>query len=256
MKRLLDVMARLRDPNGGCPWDREQTFRSIAPYTLEEAYEVADAIERADYTGLEEELGDLLLQVVFHARIAQEQGLFDFARVVDGIVNKMTRRHPHVFADEVVITAADQQRRWEQIKADERASATPLPSFLDDIPIGLPALTRAVKIGARAARIGFDWPNARGPRDKVNEELGELDAAIVEGNAAAIEAELGDTLLALANLARHLQLDPETALRGANARFARRFVTVEAHARAHAGAGLDALEGAWQQAKRQETGEN
>jgi MazG family protein len=252
MKRLLDVMARLRDPVHGCPWDREQTFRTIAPYTLEEAYEVADAIERADTAQLEEELGDLLLQVVFHARIAEEQGLFDFARVAEGIAEKMIRRHPHVFADEVVKDAAAQQLLWDEIKAAEKAARATTESLLDDVPVGLPALTRAVKLGKRAARIGFDWPDAQGPRDKVAEELAELDGAIAQGDAPAIEAEFGDVLLALSSLARHLQLDPEGALRAANERFARRFRTVEAQARATPGADLQTLEDAWQQAKLRE----
>jgi MazG family protein len=256
MKRLIDVMATLRDPNGGCPWDREQTFRSIAPYTLEEAYEVADAIERADYQGLEEELGDLLLQVVFHARMAEELGLFDFARVVDGIVAKMVRRHPHVFAGEAVAGAADQQRRWEEIKAAEKASKTKVvASLLGDVPVALPALTRAVKIGSRAARVGFDWPDAAGPRAKVTEELAELDEAMALGEPARIEAELGDALLALANLARHLNVDPEGALRAANERFARRFSAVEQVAAAEPGADLETLEQAWQRAKRLESGQ-
>lgn len=252
MKRLLDVMARLRDPVLGCPWDLEQTFRTIAPYTLEEAYEVADAIERADTAQLEEELGDLLLQVVFHARIAEEQGLFDFARVADGIAEKMIRRHPHVFADEVVKDSAAQQVRWEEIKAAEKATRSTPVSLLDDVPVGLPALTRAVKLGKRAARIGFDWPDAQGPRDKIAEELAELDHAIAQGDDQAIEAEFGDVLLALTSLARHLQLDPEAALRAANERFARRFRAVEVQARANPGADLETLEQAWQQAKQRE----
>jgi MazG family protein len=252
MKRLLDVMARLRDPVNGCPWDREQTFRTIAPYTLEEAYEVADAIERADMADLEAELGDLLLQVVFHARIAQEQGLFDFARVADGIAEKMIRRHPHVFADELVADAAAQQVRWDEIKAAEKAARPTTASLLDDVPVGLPALTRAVKIGKRAARIGFDWPDAQGPREKVDEELRELDEAIQVGDRAAMAAELGDVLLALANLARHLQIDPEGALREANGRFGRRFAAVEAQALAAPGADLATLEQAWQVAKQRE----
>jgi MazG family protein len=252
MKRLLDIMARLRDPNGGCPWDREQTFATIAPYTLEEAYEVADAIERADMAGLEEELGDLLLQVVFHARMAEEQGLFDFARVVEGIAEKMVRRHPHVFADETLKTAADQQRRWDEIKAAEKGTPAGPTSLLDDVPVGLPALSRAVKYGKRAARIGFDWPDAQGPRDKVNEELAELDEALQKGVQEAVVAEFGDTLLAMANLARHLNIDPEAALRGANERFRRRFIAVEAAQRLQPDADLDTLEAAWQSAKQRD----
>ena len=250
MRRLLDIMARLRDPATGCPWDCAQTFASIAPYTLEEAYEVADAIDRADMAGLEEELGDLLLQVVFHARMAEEQGLFDFAAVVDGIADKMVRRHPHVFGEESVSGADEQQRRWEEIKAQEKGDRATGGSLLDDVPVGLPALTRAVKLGKRAARIGFDWPDATGPRAKVNEELAELDEALQGADRAAVDAEFGDVLLALANLARHLDLDPEAALRAANGRFTRRFHAVEAHHRAHAGADLAALEAAWQRAKQ------
>jgi MazG family protein len=252
MKRLLDVMARLRDPVNGCPWDREQTFRTIAPYTLEEAYEVADAIERADMADLEAELGDLLLQVVFHARMAEEQGLFDFARVADGIAEKMIRRHPHVFADEVVADAAAQQVRWDEIKAAEKAARPVQGSLLDDVPVGLPALTRAVKIGKRAALIGFDWPDAQGPRDKVDEELRELDEAIQGGDRSAMAAELGDVLLALSNLARHLRIDPEGALREANGRFSGRFADVEAKAKQSPDADLATLETAWQLAKQRE----
>ena len=252
MNRLLDVMARLRDPNQGCPWDREQTFASIAPYTLEEAYEVADAIERSDMAGLEEELGDLLLQIVFHARMAEEAGLFDFARVVDGIADKMIRRHPHVFADEVVENAAAQQVRWEEIKAAEKNTRAKASSLLSDVPLALPALTRAVKYGKRAAKIGFDWPDAQGARDKVNEELSELDEAIQTGTREHIASELGDTLLALANLARHLEIDPEDALRAANARFASRFAQVEARAISEPGADLASLEQAWINAKQRE----
>jgi len=252
MNRLLDVMARLRDPTQGCPWDREQTFASIAPYTLEEAYEVADAIERSDMAGLEEELGDLLLQIVFHARMAEEAGLFDFARVVDGIADKMIRRHPHVFADEVVENAAAQQVRWEEIKTAEKHTRAMASSLLSDVPLALPALTRAVKYGKRAAKIGFDWPDAQGARDKVNEELSELDEAIQTGTREHIASELGDTLLALANLARHLEIDPEDALRAANARFASRFAQVEARAISEPGADLASLEQAWISAKQRE----
>ena len=207
MNRLLEVMARLRDPDGGCPWDREQTFATIAPYTLEEAYEVADAIERRDFRQLEEELGDLLLQVVFHARIAEEQGMFDFARVADGIAAKMERRHPHVFGDEKVESAAAQQLRWDEIKAAEKAATDSDASSLDDVPLALPALVRAVKFGKRASHIGFDWPDAEGPRAKVTEELRELDEAVQTKDADAMRSEFGDVLFALANLARHLDIE-------------------------------------------------
>ncbi len=226
--RLVEIMARLRDPQGGCPWDLEQDFRSIAPYTLEEAYEVADAIERGDLDDLREELGDLLLQVVFHARMASEQGAFDFADVVRGICEKMVRRHPHVFAGASVESVAAQNESWERLKAEEKATRGRAQGLLDDVPVALPALTRARKLGARAARAGFDWPDATGPRAKIDEELAELDA--VSGGVAgpaAVEDELGDVLFAVVNHARHLGVDPEAALRRANEKFARRFRHVE-----------------------------
>ncbi len=253
MKQLLDIMARLRDPERGCPWDLEQDFTSIAPYTLEEAYEVADAIERGNLAALEEELGDLLLQVVFHAQMASEVGAFDFERVVRGISDKMIRRHPHVFADETVVDAAAQSARWEDIKAAEKASRGEAPGgLLEDVPVGLPALTRAMKLGRRAARIGFDWPDRQGARAKVDEELGELDEAIATGDRSRIAAEFGDVLLALANLARHLEVDAEGALRGANGRFTRRFQHVEREVAAGAGGTLEDMERHWQDAKRRE----
>jgi MazG family protein len=257
MKELLEIMARLRDPARGCPWDLDQDFASIAPYTLEEAYEVADAIERGDLAGLEEELGDLLLQVVFHAQLAAERGAFDFERVVRGIREKMIRRHPHVFGGEAVADAAAQSTRWEQIKAAEKAArgdAGP-PGLLDDVPLALPALTRAAKLGKRAARIGFDWPDAGGARAKVDEELAELDEAVAGGDPARIRAEFGDVLLALANLSRHLDVDAEGALRAANARFTRRFRHVEQRAAQGGGTSLEALERHWQEAKRAESGD-
>jgi tetrapyrrole methylase family protein/MazG family protein/ATP diphosphatase len=251
MKELLEIMARLRDPAGGCPWDLEQDFASIAPYTIEEAYEVADAIERGDLVGREEELGDLLLQVVFHAQMASERGIFDFERVARGISAKMVRRHPHVFAGEAVADAAEQSRRWEEIKAAEKGDAGP-KGLLDDVPLALPALTRAVKFGRRAARIGFDWPDRIGARAKVDEELAELDEAVVGGDRARIEAEFGDVLLALANLSRHLELDPEAALRAANGRFERRFRHVEREVAGGGETTLEALERYWQAAKKAE----
>jgi MazG family protein len=253
MNELLAIMARLRDPAHGCPWDLEQDFASIAPYTLEEAYEVADAIERADLAALEEELGDLLLQVVFHAQMAKERGAFDFDRVVRGISAKMVRRHPHVFAGEQVVDATAQSARWEDIKAAEKAARGAAPAgLLDDVPVALPALTRAMKLGRRAARIGFDWPDRVGARAKVDEELGELDEAIASGNRVRVSAEFGDVLLALANLARHLEVDAEGALREANGRFTRRFGHVERQVAAGAGASVEAMERHWQDAKRQE----
>jgi len=262
---LLAIMARLRDPELGCPWDREQDFRSIAPHTVEEAYEVADAIERGDLAGLRDELGDLLLQVVFHAQLANEQGAFDFAAVVAGICEKLVRRHPHVFAGAAVADAAAQSRSWEDIKAAERAAASAASaasadaaraasaaSVLDGVPRALPALVRAVKLGRRAARLGFDWPDARGARAKLDEELGELDAAIARTDRAAVAAELGDVLLALSNLARHLEVDAETALRAANARFERRFRHVERRHLASGVGDLATLESYWTEAKEAE----
>ena len=259
---LLAIMARLRDPKSGCPWDREQDFRSIAPYTVEEAYEVADAIERGDLTGLRDELGDLLLQVVFHAQLASEQGVFDFAAVVRGICDKLVRRHPHVFGGAAVADAAAQSRSWEDIKAAERATASAASagaagtaltaSVLDGVPRALPALVRAAKLGRRAARLGFDWPDAHGARAKLDEELSELDAAIGRPDRAAVAAEFGDVLLALSNLARHLEVDAESALRAANARFERRFRHVERRHLASGVGDLATLESYWTEAKEAE----
>ncbi len=226
IERLLEIMVRLRDPQHGCPWDLQQDFRSIAPHTLEEAYEVADAIERSDLPALRDELGDLLFQVVFHARLAGEQGAFRFDDVVDAICDKLTRRHPHVFGGAVVADAAEQTRLWEQIKREERA-ATGNDGALSDVPKALPALTRARKLGARAGQAGFDWPDASGPRAKIDEELAELDRAMADGDPARREAELGDLLFSIVNLARHLEMDPEAALRHANGRFARRYRHLE-----------------------------
>ena len=252
MKELLAIMARLRDPVAGCPWDLEQCFASIAPYTLEEAYEVADAIERGDLAALEEELGDLLLQVVFHAQIASEQGAFDFERVARGISAKMVRRHPHVFGTETVADAAAQSTRWEDIKAAEKAAAGTARGLLDNIPLALPALTRAGKLGRRAARIGFDWPDAAGARAKLDEELAELDEAVSGGDRARISAELGDVLLAVSNFARHLQVDAEAALRAANGRFTTRFGHVERQVASGLGRSQAELEVYWRQAKEAE----
>lgn len=226
IERLLEIMDRLRDPERGCPWDLEQDFRSIAPHTIEEAYEVADAIEHGELPALKDELGDLLFQVVFHARLASERGAFAFGDVVDAICDKLIRRHPHVFGDAVVATAAEQTRAWERMKLAER-SARGERGALDDVPVGLPALTRARKLGSRAADAGFDWPDAAGPRAKVDEELAELDLAAQQPDPQSREAELGDLLFSVVNLARHLRIDPETALRRANDRFVRRFRHVE-----------------------------
>jgi len=226
--RLLAIMVRLRDPGSGCPWDLQQDFRSIAPHTLEEAYEVADAIERDDLEALRDELGDLLFQVAFHSQLASERGAFGFDDVVDAICDKLTRRHPHVFGDVPVADAEEQSRVWERLKAGERKAQGQGNGALAGIPAALPALSRARKLGRRAADAGFDWPDAAGPRAKIDEELAELDRATVTGDAAGRrEAELGDLLFSVVNLARHLDLDPETALRRANDRFARRFAHLE-----------------------------
>jgi nucleoside triphosphate diphosphatase len=256
LAELLDIMARLRDRERGCPWDVEQTFATIAPYTIEEAYEVADAIERGDLADLKDELGDLLFQVVFHARMAEEAGVFAFGDVARAICDKMLRRHPHVFGDAQVADSVEQTKRWEELKRAERGSASPGAGVLDDVPVGLPALTRAVKLGKRAATVGFDWPDIAGVRAKVDEELAELDAAAASGDRDDTAAEMGDLLFSVANWCRHLHLDPETCLRSANARFARRFRAVESDVAAsgrpwssHDAAALDAL---WRRAKASE----
>ncbi|MBF0560832.1 MAG: nucleoside triphosphate pyrophosphohydrolase [Alphaproteobacteria bacterium] len=234
IERLLEIMAQLRNPVGGCPWDVEQTFASIAPHTIEEAYEVVDAIERGNTALLIEELGDLLLQVVFHAQIAREDGLFAFADVVSAISEKLVRRHPHVFGDEVIADSDAQLRAWEGIKEAERSSQAAggaeaaRPSALDGIATALPALTRSHKLGARAARVGFDWPAAAPVLDKIAEEAKELRAEIAGGSGAErLTDEMGDLLFSCVNLARKLKIDPETALRHANAKFERRFRQVE-----------------------------
>ena len=249
---LLTVMARLRAPEGGCPWDLEQDFRTIAPYTIEEAYEVADAIERGDMPGLKDELGDLLFQVVFHAQMAREDGLFDFGDVAEAISSKMIRRHPHVFAEAGARNAAEQTRAWEDQKAEERKQKG-ADSLLADVPPGLPGMTRAVKLQKRAARVGFDWPDAGAVIDKVAEEAAELRAAAQTSDRAHVEEEFGDLLFVIANLARHLDIDPETALRGANEKFIRRFRHIEktfADRGASLGeASLDEMEGIWNEAK-------
>lgn len=224
---LLQIMRRLRDPVGGCPWDLEQTFATIAPYTVEEAYEVADAIERGDLGDLRDELGDLLFQTVFHAQMAQEQGEFDFADVAQAICDKMLRRHPHVFGEADGRTSAEQTDAWEVIKAGERAAKGKASSLLDDIPASLPAMTRAVKLTKRAARVGFDWPNTTEVLAKLREELAELEVEIDAGDQAKAREELGDLLFVVANLARKLDIEPEDALRSANAKFVRRFSYIE-----------------------------
>jgi MazG family protein len=226
--RLNAIMVRLRDPERGCPWDVEQTFATIAPYTLEEAYEVADAIERGDMDDLKGELGDLLFQVVFHARMAEEAGLFAFDDVATAIADKLERRHPHVFGDEAArADGAAQKARWEDIKADER-KAKAQHGVLDDVPVGLPALARAAKLTKRAARVGFDWPSTAEVLDKLDEEVAELKAEIAAGDLDKARGELGDLLFVMANLARKLGVEPEDALRGTNAKFVKRFAFIEA----------------------------
>ena len=260
MARLLEIMARLRDPRSGCPWDVEQTFRTIAPYTIEEAYEVAEAIEQNDLAALKDELGDLLLQVVFHARMAEEDGQFDFTAVAEAIGDKMVRRHPHVFGEDSVDSAAAQTQAWEDTKAAERAAKKPdgeTQSALDGLTVGLPALTRSVKLQRRAARVGFDWPEALQVFDKVDEELAEIKEEIDNGSRPdRLEDEIGDLLFAAVNLARHLEVDPESALRHSNAKFERRFRSMERALLAQYPAlkdlPLDALEEAWQAAKARE----
>lgn len=252
MARLLEIMRRLRDPETGCPWDIEQDFATIAPYTIEEAYEVADAIERGAMAELPGELGDLLFQVVYHAQMAEEAGHFAFADVVRAIADKMVMRHPHVFGEESRDkTAEDQVRDWEAVKARERGARA---SVLDGVAKGLPALTRAVKLQNRAARVGFDWPESGEVLDKVAEEAAELRAA-ADDPARAFE-EFGDLLFVLANLARHLDIDPEAALRAANAKFIRRFGSIEAALRAQGRrpeeATLAEMDALWDEAKRAE----
>jgi tetrapyrrole methylase family protein/MazG family protein/ATP diphosphatase len=224
---LLEVMRRLRDPQTGCPWDKEQTFATIAPYTIEESYEVADAIQRNDLRDRKEELGDLLFQVVFHARIAEEMGLFNFNDVAAGMSEKLIRRHPHVFGDAGDRTAEQQNAEWEIIKAEER-KAKEKHGLLDDVPVGLPALTRAAKLTKRAARVGFDWPSTQEVLDKLDEETEELKVEIARGDVRKSHEELGDILFVLANLARKLDVEPENALRMTNAKFVRRFEVIEA----------------------------
>jgi len=255
ISRLLDIMARLRDPNGGCPWDVEQNFSTIAPYTIEEAYEVADAIARGDMADLKEELGDLLLQVVFHAQMAKEAGEFDFEEVVAAIGDKMVRRHPHVFGDADIKTAEAQTTHWEILKAGERAKKAKT-GILADVPAALPALMRAHKLQSRAARVGFDWPDARGVIAKIHEELAEVEEAIESGDAAHTAEELGDLLFAVTNLARFTGHDAETALRDANQKFTRRFESIEAALAAEKRdiktTSLDELEALWNTVKAEE----
>jgi ATP diphosphatase len=275
--RLIEIMAALRTPGTGCPWDLAQNFQTIAPYTLEEAYEVADAIERRDLGDLKEELGDLLLQVVYHARMAEEAGAFSFGDVVEGVTAKMIRRHPHVFGDETARSPGAVDSIWAKIKAEEKAlkhgagyGEPAQPSILADIPAALPGLTRAIKLQEKAARVGFDWPGLVPVFDKVREELAELeevalpapdDTALVSSTPTtpeAIKEEFGDLLFVVANVARHLRIDPEAALRGANQKFIRRFSHIEqrlaGQGRAPSQSSLQEMDALWDEAKAIEKG--
>lgn len=265
ISRLIEIMAALRAPGTGCPWDVEQTFSTIAPYTIEEAYEVADAIARNDFDNLREEVGDLLLQVVYHARMAEEAGEFAFPDVVEAITRKMIRRHPHVFGDEKARSAGMAKGMWEKIKAEEKAETRAArlargldpedhgKGFLDSVPVALPSLTRALKLQEKAARVGFDWSEAAPILDKIEEEIGELREALAGGEAAAVKDEFGDMLFAVVNLGRHLKVDSEAALAGTNEKFRSRFHHVEqaleASGRSLSDATLEAMEALWQEAK-------
>jgi nucleoside triphosphate diphosphatase len=256
--RLIEIMAALRTPGSGCPWDLEQTFQTIAPYTLEEAYEVADAIARGDLDHLKDELGDLLLQVVFHARMAQEQGIFDFGDVVRAITSKLIRRHPHVFADADGKTADAVKGLWETIKVQERADrGEAAPSgALAGVPVALPALTRALKLQNKAGQVGFDWNDPRAVLAKIREEADEIEAALDEMDKAHAATEVGDLLFAVVNLARHLDADPEGVLRRTNLKFERRFASIEralaARGKAPKDATLAEMDALWDAAKEEE----
>ncbi len=268
ISRLIEIMAALRTPGTGCPWDLEQDFSSIAPYTVEEAYEVADAIARGDLVDLRDELGDLLLQVVYHAQMADEEGAFAFPDVVEAVTAKMVRRHPHVFGDARDLSPAEVKALWHSIKAQEKADkaaareAAGLPEKAEDkgvlagVPQTLPALTRAWKLQAKASTVGFDWNDAKLVLDKIREETAEIDEALVSGDKAAIKEEIGDLLFVVANLARHVDADPEGCLQAANAKFERRFrgieQALEAKGRTAKDASLDEMEALWQAVKRAE----
>lgn len=257
-ERLLVMMARLRDPDGGCPWDIEQDFKTIAPYTIEEAYEVSDAIDRGDMNDLREELGDLLLQVAFHSQMAKEQGAFDYDAVANGLVDKMVRRHPHVFGDDAERDIEGQNKAWEVQKAAERkAKSDSGARTLDGVALNLPALMRAEKLQKRASRVGFDWPDIRPVVDKISEEAGEIvDALEAEESKLRIHEEVGDLLFSVVNLSRHLGVDTETALRDANAKFTRRFNAVEdmveSQGKTLKDMDIDALEVLWSEVKSTE----
>jgi nucleoside triphosphate diphosphatase len=261
---LLDIMAALRTPVTGCPWDLEQSFATIAPYTIEEAYDVVDALERGDIADLRDELGDLLLQVVFHARMAEEAGHFDFGGVVEAVTAKLIRRHPHVFANARDLSPAEVKALWGQIKAREKhdrlearrqagAPEEPPRGALAGAPLALPALTRAVKLQEKAGKVGFDWNDAHAVLAKLREETAEIEEALAAGDAEGVKGEVGDLLFVVANLARHLNVDPETALRGANAKFERRFAHIEARlgdqGRQPAEASLEEMDALWNEAK-------
>ena len=264
ISRLLEIMATLRTPGSGCPWDLEQNFLTIAPYTIEEAYEVADAIARGDLGDLRDELGDLLLQVVFHARMAEEEDAFSFGDVVDAITRKMIRRHPHVFADrDGKLTPSDVKGAWERIKAEEKAERgarrpveEPRKSQLSGVKPGQPALTRAMELQRKASQVGFDWNDPRAVLHKIREEADEIEAALDGGDADELAEETGDLLFALANLARHVGVDPESALRGTNAKFERRFAYIEralaAQGRPLERASLAEMDALWNEAKEKE----
>lgn len=267
IERLIELMDRLRDPDTGCPWDLKQSFRTIAPSTIEEAYEVVDAIERDDFDHLREELGDLLFQVVFYAQLAKEESLFDFDGIASAITDKLLRRHPHVFPDGTLesrvdpdkhLSETDVNRQWETIKQQERGEKGK-SGVLDDVPPGLPASTRGVKLQKRASAVGFDWSDSAGVMEKCEEEWAELKQAIAEGKQEAIAGELGDVFFCLTNLARHLKLEPETVMRGANDKFVRRFEFIESRL-GEQGTSLDqaslaTMERLWQQSKHEESGE-
>lgn len=267
LEDLLYLMARLRDPQNGCPWDLKQSYATIVPYTLEEAYEVADAIERGDFDHLREELGDLLFQVVYYAQLAREEGRFEFDAVVDGITTKLIRRHPHVFPDgdlygepdPAKLEEAAVKQRWEELKAEERAAKAAEPvqlSLLDDVPNALPALSRAAKLQKRASQVGFDWADALPVVDKVREELDEVLEAMADGDTEAQAEEVGDLLFVVVNLARKLKVDPESALRAANAKFERRFRYIETalrdQGRTLEDSNLEEMDELWGAAKRDE----